>query len=577
MTAPTLTTSTSARDASRGPLVEVDSLSVTFPARGGAVPAVHDVSFAVHPGECVAIVGESGSGKSVTARSLVGLNPREAVTGAGALRVDGRDGLRFSARDWRALRGRFAGLVLQDALVSLDPLRTVGQEVGEPVRHHRLAPRAHVRGRVLDTLRAVGIPEPDRRIDAYPHELSGGLRQRALIASAIAAEPRLIIADEPTTALDVTVQRQIVELLAARVAEGTGLLLISHDLAVVADIADRVLVMERGRVVEDGPVREVLSHPRAAYTRRLLAAIPSAASRGARLTGDRPSAPTATDTAVRGLPRRADAPEGKVVLEARGLTKTYAPSGRSRTGGQQRFTALDDVSFRLHRGEALGIVGESGSGKTTCADIVLALTRPDSGEVRLHGGPWSALTERERRASRRLVQYVPQDPLSSFDPRWTVGQVLAENIHRPGASPSRSQRRDLAATALERVGLTADHLTRRPRSLSGGQRQRVAIARALIAEPEIIVCDEPVSALDVLIQAQVLGLIADLRSELGTSLLFISHDLGVVHHLTDRVLVFKDGRVVERGDVEEVFTSPGHPYTRELLASLPGRRLREPS
>ncbi|MGW2328413.1 dipeptide ABC transporter ATP-binding protein [Streptomyces sp. NPDC001700] len=567
MTAATLTEPASAREAPRRPLVEVDSLSVTFPTRGGPVPAVHDVSFAVHPGECVAIVGESGSGKSVTARSLVGLNPREAVTGAGALRVDGRDGLRFSARDWRALRGRFAGLVLQDALVSLDPLRTVGQEVGEPVRHHRLAPRAQVRGRVRDTLRAVGIPEPDRRIDAYPHELSGGLRQRALIASAIAAEPRLIIADEPTTALDVTVQRQIVELLAARVAEGTGLLLISHDLAVVADIADRVLVMERGRVVEDGPVREVLSHPQAAYTRQLLAAIPSAASRGARLAGDRPSAPTATDTA--------DTPDREVVLEARGLTKTYAPSGRSRTGGHQRFTALDDVSFRLHRGEALGIVGESGSGKTTCADIVLALTEPDLGEVRLHGGPWSALTERQRRASRRLVQYVPQDPLSSFDPRWTVGQVLAENIHQPDTS--RSQRRDRAATALERVGLTADHLTRRPRSLSGGQRQRVAIARALIAEPEIIVCDEPLSALDVLIQAQVLDLIADLRSELGTSLLFISHDLGVVHHLTDRVLVFKDGQVVERGEVEEVFTSPGHPYTRELLASLPGRRLRKPS
>lgn len=544
------------------PLVEVDALRIGFRARGGTVPAVDGVSFAVHPGECVAIVGESGSGKSVTARSLVGLNAREAEIRADALRVDGRDATRFSQRDWRALRGRFAGLVLQDALVSLDPLRTVGQEVGEAIRHHRLVPRARARDRVRDTLRAVGMPEPERRIDTYPHELSGGLRQRALIASAIAAEPRLIIADEPTTALDVTVQRQIVELLAARVADGTGLLLISHDLAVVADIADRVLVMERGRVVEDGPVREVLRRPRAPYTRQLLAAIPSAASRGGRLTGERPAA-----TATRAVPASPGRPDDDVVLEASRLTKTYALRGP----GQERFTALDDVSFRLHRGEALGIVGESGSGKTTCADIVLALTRPDSGEVRLHGHPWSVLTERERRASRRLVQYVPQDPLSSFDPRWTVGQVLAENIPR---QDSRSRRQDLAVTALERVGLTAGHLTRRPRSLSGGQRQRVAIARALIAEPEIIVCDEPLSALDVLIQAQVLDLIADLRTELGTSLLFISHDLGVVHHLTDRVLVFKEGRVVERGDVDAVLKAPRHPYTQELLASLPGQALR---
>lgn len=553
---------TASDPASARPLVEVDGLRIGFRARGGTVPAVHGVSFAVHPGECVAIVGESGSGKSVTARSLVGLNPRETVTRADALRVDGRDATRFSQRDWRALRGRFAGLVLQDALVSLDPLRTVGQEVGEAIRHHRLVPRARARERVLDTLRAVGMPEPERRIDTHPHELSGGLRQRALIASAIAAEPELIIADEPTTALDVTVQRQIVELLAARVADGTGLLLISHDLAVVADIADRVLVMERGRVVEDGPVREVLRRPRAPYTRQLLAAIPSAASRGARLTGDRPAA-----TATRGEPASPRRSDDEVVLEASRLTKTYALRGP----GQERFTALDDVSFRLHRGEALGIVGESGSGKTTCADIVLALTRPDSGEVRLHGHPWSVLTERERRASRRLVQYVPQDPLSSFDPRWTAGQVLAENIPR---QDSRAQRRDLAVAALERVGLTAGHLTRRPRSLSGGQRQRVAIARALIAEPEIIVCDEPLSALDVLIQAQVLDLIADLRAELGTSLLFISHDLGVVHHLADRVLVFKEGRVVERGDVDEVLKAPRHAYTRELLASLPGQALR---
>ncbi|MFJ1996309.1 dipeptide ABC transporter ATP-binding protein [Streptomyces asiaticus] len=556
--------------AAHRPLVEVDSLSVAFRGRTGAVRAVEDVSFAVHPGECVAIVGESGSGKSVTARSLVGLNGREAIPAATALRVDGRDALGFSQRDWRAVRGRFAGLVLQDALVSLDPLRTVGQEAGEAIRHHRLEPRGRVRDRVLDTLRAVGMPDPERRIGAYPHELSGGLRQRALIASAIAAEPRLIIADEPTTALDVTVQRQIVQVLAERVADGSGLLLISHDLAVVADIADRVLVMERGRVVEDGPGREVLRHPSARYTRRLLAAIPTAASRGARLTGDRPATPAAA-TAPATVRRLPSGSGDDVVLEARSLTKTYAVRGRGGKGGRQRFTALDDVSFRLHRGEALGIVGESGSGKTTCADIVLALTRPDSGEVRLHGRPWSALTERERRASRRLVQYVPQDPLSSFDPRWTVGQVLAENIH---GEDSRDRRRDLAVTALERVGLNADHLGRRPRSLSGGQRQRVAIARALMGEPEIIVCDEPVSALDVLIQAQVLDLIADLRAELGTSLLFISHDLGVVHHLTDRVLVFKDGRVVERGDVDEVFEAPSHPYTRELLASLPGQELR---
>ncbi|WP_329519934.1 ABC transporter ATP-binding protein [Spirillospora sp. NBC_01491] len=525
-----------------GPLVEARGLRIGF----GAERAVREVSFRIEPGECVAFVGESGSGKSVTARSLVGLAGPGADVRAERLVVGGTDVRRLPERRWRSIRGGVVGLVLQDALVSLDPLRPVGAEIAETLRRHRAAPRGRVRERTIELLATVGVPEPGLRARQRPHQLSGGLRQRALIASAIAADPALLIADEPTTALDVTVQAQILDLLAERKRAGTALLLISHDLAVVARLADRVHVMKDGAFVEEGPVREVLRAPRHPYTRTLLAAIPSERTRGSRLTVTAEPGPAAA-SAPGPAPGREAA--RKVVVEADGLVKAF---------GDRR--AVDEVSFRLHAGETLGIVGESGSGKTTVARLVLGLVPPDGGEVRLDGAPWSALSESGRRPRRREIQLVHQDPLSSFDPRLTVRRLLDEALRDGG--PSR-------ATLLDQVGLSPALLDRRPRELSGGQRQRLAIARALAPSPRVLVCDEPVSALDVSVQAQVLDLLADLQARLGVAYLFVSHHLGVVHHLSDRVLVMRGGRVVEAGPVGRVLTRPATAYTRELVAAIP--------
>ncbi|MGW2093551.1 dipeptide ABC transporter ATP-binding protein [Promicromonospora sukumoe] len=562
------------------PLVTVEDLTVGFATgpgrRAERTAAVRGVSFVVRPGECVAIVGESGSGKSVTARALLGLaGPRSHVT-ARTLEIDGEDATGFSERRWRQVRGGRIGMVLQDALVSLDPLRTVGAEIGEVLHTHRVVPRGAARERAVELLGSVGVPRPDVRVEQYPHQLSGGLRQRALIASAIAADPRLIIADEPTTALDVTVQAQVLDTLAERVAQGSGLLLISHDLAVVAGIADHVLVMRDGVVVEAGPAGDVLRSPREAYTRALLDAVPSAASRGRRLAPAADAGPTGGDAvgpdaappggsaavvaAREALPARTADP-ARTVLEARGLTRSFGGGRHGRT------LAVDDVSFRLGAGETLGIVGESGSGKSTVVNLVLGFLEPDAGEVRVLDEPWVPLPERARRPRRGHVQLISQDPLSSFDPRWTVGRVIGESTLRLGLSADEARGR--AVGLLRRVGLDEAILGRHPRSLSGGQRQRVAIARALAPEPEVLVCDEPTSALDVSVQAQVLDLLAEIQAERGTSLVFVSHDLGVVHHVADRVLVLRDARVVEEGDVDDVFRNPRHEYTRQLVAALP--------
>ncbi|MFI5930679.1 nickel ABC transporter ATP-binding protein NikE [Actinoplanes sp. NPDC051494] len=494
-------------------LVDVEDLHVSF----GAVHAVRGISFTVAAGECVAIVGESGSGKSVTARTLVGLAGPGSDVRAGRLELGGHDARRYGDRQWRALRGGFAGLVLQDALVSLDPLRRVGAEIGEALRVHRR------RETPEELLAEVHVPEPGRRARQYPHQLSGGLRQRALIASALAGRPPLLIADEPTTALDVTVQAQILGLLAERKEAGEALLLISHDLAVVARLADRVLVMNDGLIVEAGPTGELLAGPGHPYTKTLVAA-----------------------ASLQRRPR--PAPREGLVVDATGLRKTYG-----------RQTVVDDVGLTVGRGEIVGLVGESGSGKTTVAQLLFGLTEPTGGTVRFEDRPWSGVPERRRRPLRRRMQLISQDPLSSFDPRWTVRTIVAEALPR-GESPE---------PLLERVGLDAGLLDRYPRQLSGGQRQRVAIARALAPRPSLIICDEPVSALDVSVQAQVLDLLAGIRRDDGTALLFISHDLGVIRHLADRVLVMRGGRVVEHGPVEDVFARPVHEYTRALLAAVP--------
>jgi peptide/nickel transport system ATP-binding protein len=549
----TLTTERAAAQApahASDPRIRVRDLSVGFTGAAGHRNVVREVSFDLHAGRCLAIVGESGSGKSVTARTLVGLTGRGAVVDAAELSLDGDDLRGFRERRWRRVRGRRIGVVLQDALISLDPLRPVGKEIEEALRLHGWGGRRTRRRRAVDLLTAVGVPEAERRARQRPGELSGGLRQRALIASAIALEPEIVIADEPTTALDVSVQAQVLAQLADMKRRGVALVLISHDLAVVAHLADDILVMRGGEVVEQGPAREVLGAPRHEYTRSLIAAVPGGHTRDTRL---------APQFELPEFPPRREAPDAvSPLVEAVALRKSY------RAPGGARRLAVDDVSFVLARGRTLGIVGESGSGKSTTARLVLALESPDAGEVRIAGRPWTGIREGRRRPQRHRISVVAQDPLSSFDPRWSVEQVLRDAL---GGLPH--PRRD--ARIRELLGLVAlpeSVRDRLPLTLSGGQRQRVAIARALAGEPELIVLDEAVSALDVSVQAQILDLLVALQDALGVGYLFISHDLGVIHHMSDEILVMKDGVVVERGDPAAIFHAPQHPYTRSLVGAL---------
>ncbi|WP_370057376.1 dipeptide ABC transporter ATP-binding protein [Leifsonia sp. EB41] len=525
------------------------NLRTGFTVNGVHRPIVAGVSFDLLPGQCVAIVGESGSGKSVTARSLVGLAGRNAVVEADQLELHHEDTRAFTPRQWRRVRGRDIGFVLQDALVSLDPLRPVGAEIAEALRLHGWGNRAARNARVKELLERVGVPNPAVRARQRPDQLSGGLRQRALIASAIALDPDIVIADEPTTALDVTVQAQVLAQLEAMKERGASLILISHDLSVVARLADHILVMRGGEVLEQGPAERVLAAPEHAYTRALIAAVPGEATRGRALT---PGSPAPS-------PRP---PLGEPVLEAHELVKRFHTSDGTVT------RAVDGVSFTLRSGETLGIVGESGSGKSTTAKLALGLERLDGGDVRLLGQEWSALPESRRRALRRRISVVYQDPLSSFDPRWTVERILLDAL-RPESFPDRAARDARVRELLGQVGLGVEVLPRFPLRLSGGQRQRVAIARALAPRPDAIVLDEAVSALDVTIQAQILDLLVALQRESGVAYLFISHDLGVISHLSDRVLVMKDGRVVEEGTAEDVFERPQQTYTRDLIAAIP--------
>jgi peptide/nickel transport system ATP-binding protein len=536
-------------------LLTVDSLRVSFGRDIATKVVVRNVSFSLQPGRCLAIVGESGSGKSVTARALIGLAGRHARVHARQLSFDGTDLIGLNDRGWRRIRGSGIGFVLQDALVSLDPLRRIGKEIGEGLRlHGAVSSRQELAQRVIALLKLVGIPEPEIKAQQLPHQLSGGQRQRALIAGALALEPRVLIADEPTTALDVTAQAQVLALLEETKTRGKALILISHDLAVVSRVADEVLVMRQGEVVERGTAAQIFADPRHSYTRQLLDAVPSGRPRGSRLSpstiGGRTHPP------VQLLPR-----SRPIVLEATSLVKRFSgPDGALRA-------AVDGVSFELRSGETLGIVGESGSGKSTMARMVLALEEPDEGAVQFEGKAWTKLAERERRARRRSISIIYQDPLGSFDPRWTVGGILSDSLSSNVETSTKRQERVIEL--LDLVGLSQSLLDRRPIELSGGQRQRVAIARAIAPNPAVIVCDEPVSALDVSIQAQVLDLLGDLKAHLGISYLFISHDLGVVRHISDRVIVMRQGRIVDCGDTEEIFLNPLSEYTRSLIAAMP--------
>lgn len=546
--------STSGSDA----VIDVVKLHVATPSRA----IVRGVSLHVRAGECVAIVGESGSGKSVTARALLGLAGKGVRTSAERLAINGQDHRNATERQWERVRGREIGLILQDALVSLDPLRPIGREIEDPLRLHERMSAAERQKRVLDLLASVGMPEPELAARQRSGELSGGLRQRALIAAGIALEPPVLIADEPTTALDVSIQARILALLSQIRSRGTGLLLISHDLAVVSELADRILVMHDGAFVDEGTPAEVLSRPRHPRTRALIAAVPTDRPRGQALSidaqSDHPGAGgRSPDLVDVGTTVPISEPGATPVLCVDRVAKEF----RSLSGRQVR--AVDDVSITLFSGETLGLVGESGSGKTTLARLVLALESVDAGGITLNGGEWAGLSERARRPLRSRIGAVYQDPLSSFDPRWSVEQILND------AATSAS---DGIVALLDQVGLNADVARRRPLTLSGGQRQRVAIARALAARPDILICDEPVSALDVTVQAQILDLIDRVQRERGLACLFISHDLGVVRHMSDRVAVMRDGRIVETGVTEDVFERPKDPYTARLIADSPRLR-----
>jgi peptide/nickel transport system ATP-binding protein len=538
-------------------VLEVQGLRASYSQRQGRREVVHGVDFAVGESEVVALVGESGSGKSTTAHAVIGLLPEGGRVEGGSILLGDVDISGWSQKRLRAVRGRQVGLVPQDPVSSLDPVRPIGIQVGEILRLHGVRDAAARRRRVLDLLDRVGLDDPGLRARQYPHELSGGMRQRVLIATAIALRPRLIIADEPTSALDATVQRRILDLIdELRREEGTAVLLVTHDLGVAADRAHRVVVLNDGLVVEQGEGSDILSSPADPYTRQLLADAPALGDVAFR----RPSAPLFLRDAA------AAAGENPYAIHAEGLVKEFGAAGRR----GQAFRAVDGVSFSVRRGTTHALVGESGSGKTTTARLVTRFLRPDAGRIELDGTDIAGLDKNDLRQLRRRVQLVYQNPFSSLDPRQSVAQIVAEPLDNFGEG-TRAQRRARVAELIARVALPAEVLERSPRELSGGQRQRVAIARALAIRPDLVVLDEAVSALDVTVQARILELLESLQQELELSYLFISHDLAVVRRISHTISVMRHGRVVESGTTADIFTAPTHEYTRELLAAVPGR------
>lgn len=535
-------------------VLAVEDLRVSYATRNGTRQVVHGVSFEIPAGETLALVGESGSGKSTTAHALLGLLPAGGRIEGGAVRLGALDISGWTDRALRGIRGPEVGLVPQDPVTSLDPVRPIGVQVEEILRLHGHRDRRSRRSRVLELLDRVGIDDPTLRARQYPHELSGGMRQRVLIATAIALRPRLVIADEPTSALDATVQRRVLDLLdELRRDEGTSILLVTHDLGVAADRAQRIVVLKDGLVVEQGPAAQVLAAPADRYTRQLLADAP-AFTTGFR----RPDAPPfLRDAAAVGA-------ENPFAITADRLVKEF------RVAGRERFRAVDEVSFRVRRGTTHALVGESGSGKTTTARLVTRFHQPDAGTIDVGGADVTTLGGAGLRALRRRIQLVYQNPFASLDPRQQIQDIVAEPL-RNFAVGTRTERRERALALLDRVSLPGDVARRTPRELSGGQRQRVAIARALAIDPDIVVLDEAVSALDVTVQARILELLTSLQAELGLTYLFISHDLAVVRRISHTVSVMRRGRVVEDGATEELFHDPQHEYTRELLAAVPGR------
>ena len=553
-------------------LLRVADLRVAFrTGKKETVEAVKGISFEIPRNTTVALVGESGSGKSVSSLALMGLLPRDTaiVDSHAKLEFEGRDLLAMSAAERRALCGKEISMIFQEPMTSLNPVFTVGYQIAEVLRLHMGMDAKAARARAIALLEEVGLPEPARRIDAYPSQLSGGQQQRVMIAMAIACEPKLLIADEPTTALDVTIQKQIIDLIdRLRKKHRMSVLFITHDLALVAEIAERVIVMRHGEIREMGETRRIFADPQDAYTKALLHCRPSLDSRPYRL-------PVIADYLgengkVEARPERERGLKGneEIVLEVRDLGKSFY----SREGwfGRREFRAVDGVSFRLARGKTLGVVGESGSGKTTVGLTLMRLHEATRGQALFEGKDILAMSAREFLPYKRRIQIVFQNPYASLNPRFTVGEILLEPMRIHGIGQDDAERIGTVLQLLQKVGLPAEAFGRYPHEFSGGQRQRIAIARCLTMKPEILVCDESVSALDVSVQAQVLNLLQDLQDEFGLSYIFISHDLAVVKYIADEVMVMNQGKVVEMGNADLLYRNPTHPYTRTLLGAIPG-------
>jgi peptide/nickel transport system ATP-binding protein len=537
-------------NASDVPVLEISNLAVAYRSDDEFQRVVHNVSLQVRPGEVVALVGESGSGKTTTAQAVIGLLAENGRLESGAIRLNGTDIAGWSQKRLDSIRGSKISLIPQDPTGSLNPVKTIGAQVAEVFQIHRQGSKQEIEARVVDLLARVRLSQPELRARQYPHELSGGMRQRVLIAIAVAMRPALIIADEPTSALDVTVQKRILDLIdELREEYGTAVLLVTHDLGVAADRADRLVVLKGGRIQEQGPTAEVLASPRSEYTRKLLA--------------DAPSLAKAQHVSRTGILRGG---EGDHAIVVEDLVQDFQLDGR-----RGIFRAVDGISFKVPRGTTHAIVGESGSGKTTTARSVVGFQKPTSGRILVDGIDVTTLRGEALRQFRRKIQLVYQNPFASLDPLQTIFQIVEEPLLNFDPVPREDRARKVHAI-LDRVSLPQSVLARKPRALSGGQRQRVAIARALVLDPQVLVLDEAVSALDVTVQAQILGLLDELQQALGLTYLFISHDLAVVRQISDTVSVLQNGRQVDSGSVEDVFLRPGSPYTRELIGAIPGQR-----
>jgi peptide/nickel transport system ATP-binding protein len=573
------------------PLLAIRDLRVTFKADEGQVEAVCGVSLDVMPNRTLAVVGESGSGKTVISQAVLGILPANArITGGSIFFNDPkRPGevvdlavLEQDSAERRNIRGARISIIFQEPMSSLSPLHTIGDQIGEALALHHEVDRPETLQRTVDMLRRVGFPDPTHAVNSFPFELSGGLRQRAMIAMALICRPAMLIADEPTTALDVTIQAQILKLMKDLQAEfGMSILFISHDLGVVANIADEIVVLYRGRVMERGTCEELLTRPQHPYLQALLNAVPRLHTHaGQRLTSLREVRVDTGLTLDPGDASPAKRSGNGVILEVAGLRKVFLTRKAGLFGGEGRqVIAVDDIGFCVARGETMAIVGESGSGKTTVSKMIMRAVRPDVGKIVFHGGEGPVdvlqLDEVALQGFRRHIQYIFQDPFGSLDPRMTVADIVAEPllIHGIGNDADRTDR---VKRLLQAVGLDVRHMRRYPHSFSGGQRQRIGIARALALEPEILICDEPVSALDVSVQAQILNLLKDLQRALGVTYLFISHNMAVVKYVAQRIGVMCSGRMVELAPTERLFANPQHPYTKALLAAVPEPDLDNP-